>query len=478
MDGEDPPSEETPHLAPALTALLLVVFALAACALYARSLESRAITALAANPAIIEREGELAPLKDQGTALQQAALETRCLLPIYGSSELTLQASYNRPFHASNLFRDHPTGFTVFPVGKAETTCLIILQKLAAAGPALAGRKVAVSVTPFWFYKRLTARADGYAGNFSALHAGELAFNTRLSVQFKRDAARRMLQFPATVANRPLLKYALENLADGSRFSLACYSAILPLGKLHNAVLRCLDHWNVVTYLWKHPETTSCPTPSRSRQKLDWPELHRQADALYRAHSNNNELGLDNEKWDARLRQEMLRQRNSRSDEAFLRALERNQEWLDLELLLRELNELGARPLLLSMPIHGGWYDQCGVTYSARRAYYQKLRGLCARYHAAVGDFADHDADRTFCHDHMGHPSPNGLVYCSQVLDGFFHDAIPPLSELGACALRSSNAAEAGLASRPARSSPQPDERAREALGATAIEATPSQPFP
>ena len=60
------------------------------------------------------------------------------------------------------------------------------------------------------------------------------------------------------------------------------------------------------------------------------------------------------------LRQETLRLRNTRSDEAFLSTLERNQEWVDLELLLRELNELGARPLLLSMPIHGGWYDHCG----------------------------------------------------------------------------------------------------------------------
>ena len=129
----------------------------------------------------------------------------------------------------------------------------------------------------------------------------------------------------------------------------------------------------------------------------------------------------------ARKRSEL---RNTRSDEAFLRTLERNQEWVDLELLLRELNELGARPLLLSMPIHGGWYDQCGVTYTARRAYYEKLREIGARYHAPVVDFADHDADRSFCHDTMGHLAPGGLVYYSQVLDGFFHDAIPRQSEL------------------------------------------------
>ena len=135
---------------------------------------------------------------------------------------------------------------------------------------------------------------------------------------------------------------------------------------------------------------------------------------------------------DGTIRQETLRLRNTRTEELFLSTLERSQEWVDLELLLRELNELGARPLLLSMPIHGGWYDYVGVTYAARRAYYEKLRGISARYHVPVVDFADHDADRSFCRDPMGHLAPNGLLYYDQVLDDFFHDAIPRQSQLPA----------------------------------------------
>ncbi len=249
----------------------------------------------------------MSPVKNQGSALQQAVLETDGLLPLYGSSELNLQAAYNRPFHPTNLFRDLPTGFTIFPVGKAATTCLIILQKLAAIGPALRGRKVAISVSPFWFYNRLTARADGYAGNFSDLHAGELAFNTRLSLRLRQDSARRMLEYPATLANRPLLRFALENLADGSPFHLACYEAVIPLGMMQNAILRYQDHWSVACYLWRHPVKPPPPTAPRDGRPLDWPTLRRQADALYRAHSDNNEFGLDNEKWSRELRREMLR---------------------------------------------------------------------------------------------------------------------------------------------------------------------------
>src|SRR5271166_2462760 len=150
-DCQHQPLAQTPHLAPALTAMILGMVVPSLFGFYARSLEYRSITALAADEAMIERDGKLAPVKNQGSALQQAALETDCLLPIYGSSELTLHRAYNRPFHATNLFHDQPTGFTVFPVGKAQSTCLIMLQKLAALGAALEGRKVAVSVSAAWF---------------------------------------------------------------------------------------------------------------------------------------------------------------------------------------------------------------------------------------------------------------------------------------------------------------------------------------
>jgi D-alanine transfer protein len=467
MHGHDSPSQGTPHLGPAFAAVIFGAIVVTVFEWYARDLESRSILALATNDAIIARNGGLQPIKNQGVALQQAAVEADCLLPVYGSSELNLQAPYNLPFQPTSVFREFPTGFTIFPVGKAETTCLLILQKLAAVGPELRGRKVAISLSPYWFFDRLAARPDAYAGNFSALQAGELAFSTHLGLELRADAARRMLKYPATLANRPLLKLALENLADGSPLSLACYEAIVPLGLTHNAFLRFQDHWSVVCYLWKHPvsgfgtrkalaergfdpltqadgssrgspslaalESKSMGSPRRLSPRgpqLDWAEFFRRADATYRLHSTNNQFGLDDKKWKRELRQELLRQKASLSERSFLRTLQRSQEWVDLDLLLRGSTEMGMRPLLLSMPIHGGWYDECGISCAARGAYYQKLREIAARHHVPVIDFADHDADRSFCHDNLGHLAPRGLVHYSQVFDAFFHDALSSLSQL------------------------------------------------
>ena len=432
MHGPDHPSEQTPHLAPAWTAVALVAMVLMALGPYARSLERRSIAAVAADEDLYDQFSELYRLKNQGTALQSAAFEADGLLPVYGSSELDLLLPYNRPFHSSTLFRDRPTGFTIFPVGKPATTCLIMEQRLAAVGPALKGRKLAISVSPFYFFDQPMAWSGGYAGSFSPLHSGELAFNTGLSLQLRQETARRMLQYPETLAKRPLLKFALENLADGSPWALACYQAALPLGMMQNAILRYQDHWSIVRYAWK-PRARSA-TPATGGRALDWPSLHRQAIATYRPRSDNNEFGLDNKKWLRKIRPEALRIRNTRTDESFLRDLHENQEWVDLELLLRLLTEYGARPILLSMPMHGAWYDQWGVSYTARRAYYQRLRETGARFGTPVVDFAEHDSDRDFCFDHRGHLSPVGWLYYGQVLDGFFHDALPLQSELSTTA--------------------------------------------
>src|SRR5207244_10813054 len=65
--------------------------------------------------------------------------------------------------------------------------------------------------------------------------ASELVFSTQLSFGVKQAAARRMLAYPATVTNDPLLRFALERLADASLGSRILYYAGLPLGKLHRS---------------------------------------------------------------------------------------------------------------------------------------------------------------------------------------------------------------------------------------------------
>src|ERR1700730_4705859 len=135
-------------------------------------------------------------LKNQGTELQAEAFRHADLLVVYGSSEL----EQPNPYHASNLFHDYPTGFTVFPVGRGSTTSLVMLQDLAGVGPELRGKKVAISVSPPWFFLH-DRGPDFYAPNYSAMHLNPFFFSTDLSDARKRAAVRQLMQSPSLFAS-------------------------------------------------------------------------------------------------------------------------------------------------------------------------------------------------------------------------------------------------------------------------------------
>src|SRR6266478_4415523 len=143
----------TPHLFSALVACTAVIAILCGSRLVAIQLERKTVHWIAPRDFFI---------KNQGLAFERTA--TRCpdILLLYGSSELIDPV----PNRASDFFSRKPTGFEVCPVGKAGTTSLIVLQKLAALGSALHGRKIAISLSPSSFLTP-DLRPDFYAGNFS-----------------------------------------------------------------------------------------------------------------------------------------------------------------------------------------------------------------------------------------------------------------------------------------------------------------------
>jgi D-alanine transfer protein len=334
---------------------------------------------------------------------------------LYGSSELTAP----NPYRPAEFSQKHRTGFTVFQVGSAGTGCLLILQKLASIGPQLRGRKVAISLSPtFFFLRQNMIPQEWYAHRFSPLQAGELAWSSHLSFELRQAAARRMLDYPSTLEPDPQLRLALQSLADGSRSARAFYYAGLPAGKVRNLLLRLRDHAETVRYLKTN-------TPARAEigpaAELDWNELTERAECEHQAQSDSNPFRFDNQFW--RLREGFIRsQRSTGSDSRILSSIRQSREWLDLELLLRALEELGAKPLILGMPIHGRYYEFVGITAAAREVYYRKLGETVERHRFPFVDFSDHDQDPTFLVDPSSHLSGKGWVYYNRALHAFYYD--------------------------------------------------------
>jgi D-alanine transfer protein len=409
---------KAPHLAPALAAVVIVAGALDGGYLYARSVEERYLHALA--PVIASDQF---PVKFQGSAWQRAAFKEADLLPLYGSSEL----EFKDPYHAANVFKDYPTGFTIFPVGKMGAGCLAILEELAAVGSDLQGKKVAISINPPPFFRGMSSN-ENYRGNFSPLYASALAFSMDLGIPLKQKIARRMLEYPETLKKEPLTRFALHRLAEDSPLGSAVYRILMPLGQIQNLVFQLQDQWNALVFI--HSMKPDLVHDVRHKPAtLDWQVLAGEAKLLYRDAANTNPFGMANYVWEAD-GSRLVHQVNAHPGSIFplvkvicemAQTISLAKEWTDFELLLQTLQELGARPLILSSPMKGVYYAYWAVPYEERRLYYDRLEKLTGEYNVPTIDFADHDGDAFFTRDAASHLSSKGWIYYCKALDAFYH---------------------------------------------------------
>jgi D-alanine transfer protein len=408
------------HILAAALAFGFLTAILSIAAQYVHSLEAERISAVA--PLFFD-------LKNQGSELQKAAFRQPDLLVVYGSSELEMP----NPYHAGTVFQTYPTGFTIFPLGRGETTSLVMLQDLAAVGSELRGKKVAISVSPPWFFLH-DRTPNFYAPNFSLLHLSDLVFSTDLSYETKQLAIRQLLQSPSLFSTDPLVAFAADRLAHDGPVSRLAYFASLPLGKLHNALLSLQDMWATVSYLKAEPIPHPAP---RAPDTIDWAELTQQALLQQQAASSNNDLGFDNIIWSTKYARLVAERTGQFSDAWFIDNLEHTAEFTDLDILLRGLKELGAEPLLLSQPIPGKYYDRIGISEAAQSEYHVRLRQVASPYAVPVVDFEDHDNDIYFVTDPNSHLSREGWAYYDRALDAFYHGTLAELvdADLQASAL-------------------------------------------
>jgi D-alanine transfer protein len=284
----------------------------------------------------------------------------------------------------------------------------VLAEKIAAASEkAPAGRKVAISLSPSWFFHS-EAHHRWYIGNFSAAQASALVFSPRLSLELKRDFARRMLDYPDSVEGAPLLEFALRHLVGERPVDLALFRAVTPLARLQSKCAAVSDHF-----------------------AFAWHILH---DHDRPAVAESSPAGLN---WDAILANERLSpapmpQKKVRAASAevqtpgnwrFAKMLGKSREWSDLELLLRVAREMELDPLLLSIPIDYPYYESIGVSRESLDQYRDHLHALAAQYGVAVVDFAEHQDDAAFFADHNDHLSAHGWLYMNRALDFFYHGA-------------------------------------------------------
>ena len=445
------------------------------------------------------------PFKAQTLTLQRAALATRGVLPIYGTSELYC---CGQPYNAGTFYRTAPTGFSVFNVGYPVTEDLFWAQTFGALGSALRGKRIVVSDSP-WFLGAQGIPAPAYAHTFSPEIATVFTFDAPVPYALRAAVARRMLDFPTTLQALPLDRVALRNLARGGLAGRAAYLLMDPAGRLLAWTAQLQDAWRTVQTIdhFAHPAAAArralhqaqvgrepwwrwvlhLPLPASQLQRklvrtpaplqsqvptlpraVDWTATLRQATAQAKRASPTNPFGVLTVQWrhcndispvyGPWCTRALALYRSGRSNHfgnvlplppGWVHGVVVCRCWTDLNLEFMTLRAVRARPFAWLQPLQGALADYTPWSARARRVVYDRYLAIARADGIPATTFQTHDTDPMFM-DSFGHLSQRGWVYADRLLTLFWH------GQLGLIRQRLARGGSVGGLFPPALNCPKP----------------------
>lgn len=352
----------------------------------------------------------LNPLMFQGKYLQTKMLEDKRYLPMYGSSEL----SRLDQFHPSDYFQVNYDGFTPFLIGKGGSISLIHFLAMAEQTDQLKGRKLVFVLSPQWFQPQ---GADEYhfEPNYSSLQSYDLAFNHKIDPKLKKMVIKRLLKFKA-VKGDILLSTLYKGEISNNPWVQGKAAFVKPFAYMYHGLLEKKDLYYALA-----GEAPKQRTVSQKVKNKSWEELKQQAVQVGAKGSQTNQFQIVNYQF-AKIKHKLPALKNYKAGASYGKSV----EYHDFQLVLDLLKESGAKPLFISVPVNGKWYDYTGFPKSGRTSYYKRINKQIKKEGFPVADFSGHEYDPYFMKDTI-HIGWKGWVYVDKAIKDFYHAPNDPL---------------------------------------------------
>ncbi|HWI49655.1 MAG TPA: D-alanyl-lipoteichoic acid biosynthesis protein DltD [Rummeliibacillus sp.] len=351
-----------------------------------------------------EAKIELNPLMFQGAYLQSQMLKDKNTLPIYGSSEL----EHFDPFHPYNYTKAAKTPYSTFMVGRGGSQSITHFLNFAEQEKNLKGKKIVFIISPQWF----TAQGMDdfhFSPNYSMLHAYDLAFNHEMNPKLKEIAMRRLLQFDTVKRDHLLVSMYKYELAKDKKPIFGRIT--MALGYMNRALLEKKDLYYA---LINEKNKKLHAKPSLIKDQT-FEQQMQNADAFGKKRITNNNLNVNDRYYNRNIAPKYKQLKNFRKDVDY----SKSPEYEDFQLVIDVLKDAGAKPLFISIPMNGKWYDYAGYPKEKRQAYYQKIRTIIKDSNYPLIDYSTHEYDPHFITDTI-HIGWKGWVYLDRDMDRYW----------------------------------------------------------
>ena len=346
----------------------------------------------------------MSPLVFQGMYLQERMLQEPNSMPLYGSSEL------NRfdPFHPYNYARATNAPYSTFMIGRGGMQSITHFLNFAAQEKNLKDKKIVFIVSPQWFTKKGMGELH-FSPNYSMLHAYDLAYNKDIDVKLRNRAMERLLEFETVNRDQLLRTIYQYQLSNGKERPIVGRLAMLA-GHFQKALLEKKDLY----YSLFPRESHKLKSNDKLVANQTFEQQLKNAEK-YGKKRVTNDLMIENKFYKRLVNADLTKFKRSRKNEDYTVS----PEYEDFQLVIDILKDAGAKPLFISIPVNGYWYDYNEYPQERRQKYYEKMEQVLTNANVPYVNFSDHEYDPYFIMDTI-HIAWKGWVYVDQELDNYW----------------------------------------------------------
>ena len=291
-------------------------------------------------------------------------------LYLMGSSELGVPVDQN----AAAWLPKNSSNFDLYQSGRGNQQSLYHAIELAAVGPSITTKKVALIVSPQWFVSG-GVKASQFQSVFSHAAWEAMLANPRLSAGTRQRLIARvgslmpqLCTFGASCATTTASE--VQEVVD------APYTVFTSRVNALRDTYKGVDYRKAVTY-------TGAWQPGRqSMTTVDWVAEDAKATATGKAKVGKNPYNMDDVYYAKRIAPQLDKLKGQQAGVTYTSSV----EYDDLQLFLDVAHDLGIDVMLISLPVNGTWSDFTGLPKVERYGFASNIRRIASANAARLTD--------------------------------------------------------------------------------------------
>lgn len=291
-------------------------------------------------------------------------------LYLMGSSELGVPVDQN----AASWLPRNASDFDLYTSGRGNQQSLYHALELAAVGPSIANRKVALILSPQWFV-RDGVRPAAFQSVFSHSAWNAMLANPRLSAGTRQRLVARVGSLMPQLCTVGA-SCATTTASEAQEVIDAPYTVFTSRVNALRDTYKGVDYRKAVTY-------TGAWRPGRQTMAtIDWAAEDARAAAAGRLRVGTSPYNMEDVYYTKRIKPMLNTFRGEQSHVTYTSS----PEYGDLQLFLDVAHDLGITVMLIPLPVNGVWSDFTGLPQAQRAGFAAKIRTMAAANGARLAD--------------------------------------------------------------------------------------------